>query len=563
MEASTRAQYARAFAYVRPYWPRLLVVLLVGLVATLTGLAQPYLSKYLIDEALVRRDWNALWIVAGAMIAVTIAGFLLNILSSYQYVRASAAILFDMRLELYRHLQRMSPRFWAQRRLGDVVSRINNDVAEVQRVSADSILTAFSNIVFFAGSAAIMIALDWRLFLVSVATIPISAWAIARMQVRMTRQVRDVRERSADIGSFLLETLLGARLVAVSVAEQREVARFAATNSRFVDALLRMQVTSFLAAALPGAVVAIATAALFLYGGKRVIDGAITMGTLVAVLAYHARLLAPVQGMLGLYQSLLSAGVSLGRLFELLDVPVEVQQMEGAVRLPGVVQNISLQNVSFRYEQDYVLKHATLEIPAGKITAIVGPSGSGKSTLADLLLRFYDPEAGHILIDGTPLTQISLSDLRSRIALVDQAAYLMHASVRENIAYATPGATFEQIQEAARLAAIHDRVMAMPRGYDTLVGERGLALSAGERQRITIARALLREPSVLLLDEPTTALDPETELSLSETLRSLFQHELKGRTAIVITHRAALARIADQVVTLEGGQLRVEENVRS
>jgi ATP-binding cassette subfamily B protein len=549
-------QYARALQYARPYWPRLALVLAVGLAATATGLVQPYLSKYLIDEALLKKDWNALWIAATAMVAVTALGFALNIFSSYQYVRASAAILFDMRLKLYQHLQTLSPRFWARSRMGDVVSRINNDVAEVQRVSADSILNAFTNVVFLAGSAAIMIALDWRLFLVSALSIPISAAALGRMQTRLSNQIRDLREHSAGIGSFLLETLLGARLVATSNAQEYETERFRAANSRFVDALLRMQMTSFLAAALPGAVVALATAGLFLYGGQRVIEGSLSTGSLVAIMAYHLRLLAPVQGLLGLYQNLISAGVSLERLFELLDTPVEVQ--DGTQPLRAARGEVRFENVSFRYGAELVLDQACFHVPAGTLCAIVGTSGAGKSTLADLLLRFYDPESGRVTLDGYDLRGLRLHDLRRQVALVDQNTYLMHATVRDNIAYACPEATTEEIEAAAKLAAIHDRIQALPQGYFTVIGERGSTLSAGERQRIAIARALLRRPAVLVLDEPTAALDPVTESSLCHTL----QVALRGRTAILITHRAALAAIAHQIVTLERGKLSVQEPVR-
>src|SRR5579862_8964395 len=289
------AGYKRAARFLIPYRGRLVVILLTGVAASLFGLAQPYISKLLIDQALLRKDFRALILVSALMVAATAMSFALNILSSYQYVRVSASVLFDMRVALYRHLQTLSPRFWAQRKLGDVVSRINNDIAEVQRIAADSLLSVLSNVVFLIGSAAIMIALSPRLFLVSVAAVPAGVWALQHYQHRLAARVRTVRERSADIGSFLLETLLGIRLVVISRAETREIERFRARNERFLDALMRMQLVSFLSGAVPGTILTLSTAAIFLYGGKLVIDGALTTGSLVALMSYHLRLLAPVQ----------------------------------------------------------------------------------------------------------------------------------------------------------------------------------------------------------------------------------------------------------------------------
>jgi ATP-binding cassette subfamily B protein len=540
------SQYRRVLAYIAPYWRKLVLVTAISLVATAVGLAQPYISKLLIDEALLRKNFRALVLVAGLMVAVTVLGFVLNIVSSYQYVRVSASVLFDMRLALYRHLQKLSPRFYARTRTGDIVSRINNDIAEVQRVSADSILSLVSNAVFLCGSTAIMLYLNWRLFLVSALVLPLSLAALSHYQRRLSVQVRTLRERSADIGSFLIETILGMRLVVASNAEEREISRFRARNQSFVDALLKMQLTSYLAAATPGALVTLSTAAIFLYGGNMVIDGVLSMGSLVALMAYHLRLLAPVQGLLGTYTNLVAGGVSLSRLFELLDTPVEVEDA-GRQLSASVRGEIEFDSVTFRHDRDnVVLDGISFRVPAGSICAIAGPSGIGKSTIADLLVRFYDPENGSVRLDGRDLREIRLADLRSHVALVDQSAYLLHASVRENIAYGRPDAAEDEIIAVAQAAAIHELVLALPMGYDTIVGERGLALSAGERHRITIARALLRNPAVLVLDEPTAALDAETERSLAGTLK----HSLGGHTAIIITHRQALIDAADMVVEL-------------
>ncbi len=542
------AGYRRAALFLVPYRWRLLWILLTGVAATSFGLAQPYISKLLIDEALLRRDFHALLVVSLLMVGATLGNFALNIFSSYQYVRVSALVLFDMRVALYRHLQSLSPRFWARSRLGDVVSRINNDISEVQRISADSLLSVLSNVVFLAGSAAIMASLNLRLFLLSMAVLPFSLWSLQYYQRRLARRVKLVRERGADIGSFLLETLVGFRMVAAASAEKREVERFRARNQSFLDALLSMQLTAFLSGAVPGALLTLCTAVLFLYGGRQVIEGRLTVGSLVALMAYHARLLSPVQNLMSLYSNLVSGGVSLARVWELFDTPAEVVERPGAPPWRSARGEIVLDAVSFGYNGARVLDELSFRVAPGAICAIVGPSGIGKSTLADLLVRFYDPDRGAILLDGRDLRDLRLEDLRRHVMLVDQAPYLFHATVRENIAYARPEATSEEIVAAARAASIHQRILALPEGYESVVAERGQTFSAGERQRLALARALLADPKVLVLDEPTSALDEENERAIAETLSTA----LAGRTAIVITHRPSLARIAHQVVTLGG-----------
>jgi ATP-binding cassette subfamily B protein len=540
------AGYRRAARFLVPYRWRMLLVLLTGVAATSFGLAQPYISKLLIDEALLKRDFHALVTVSLMMLAVTVASFALNIFSSYQYVRVSALTLFDMRVALYRHLQSLSPRFWARAKLGDVVSRINNDISEVQRISADSLLSVLSNVVFLVGSSAIMISLNAKVFLLSMAVLPFSLWSLHYYQHRLAWRVKTVRERGADIGSFLLETLLGFRLMVTANAEKREVERFQARNQSFLDALLSMQLMAFLSGAVPGTLLTLCTAALFLYGGKLVIDGQLTTGSLVALMAYHARLLSPVQNLMSLYTNLVTGGVPLARVWELFDTPAEVVERPLALPWNDARGEIECQSVSFRYSGDPVFSDLSFRVPAGTICAIVGPSGAGKSTLADLLVRLYDPEHGIIRLDGRDLRELRLADVRRQVMLLDQAPYLFRATVRENIAYARPEATHDQIVAAARAASIHGHIESLPEGYETVIGERGQTFSAGERQRLALARAILADPKVLVLDEPTSALDDENERAIADTLSTA----LAGRTAIVITHRASLSRIAHQVVRL-------------
>jgi ATP-binding cassette subfamily B protein len=547
-------EYRRLKPYLAPYASRLGVILGINVLATALGLAQPYISKLLIDNALAPRNMRALWWVAGLMFGVTVLGFLLNILSSYQYVRVSASMLFDMRLALYRHLQTLSPRFYAKWRLGDLVSRLNNDIGEVQRVSADSLLSVLSNVVFLVGSVAMMVWLNWRLFLFSAIFVPVSLVAFRHYQQKLMVFTRQLRERGADLGSLFVDTLLGMRTVVTSNAGERESEKFRERNGVFVDTLLRLQMTSFLSGALPGAILTAATAGVFLLGGWMIIQGTMTIGTLVAFMAYHMRLLNPVQTMMGLAANLASARVSLSRIFEILDTAPEITERPDARALSAVRGDIAFDNVTLRHDRAEVLSGVSFTIRAGTFCAILGPSGVGKSTIADLLVRLLDPDTGTVSLDGHDLRHLQIKNLRDHVVLVDQAPYLFHATIAENIAYARPSATRTEIEAAGTAAGLDELIRRLPEGYETKTGERGLALSAGERQRIAIARALLRRPQVLVLDEPTSALDADTEKLIARNLRE----HLGGSTVIAITHRPALAEIADQIVSLREGKAWAE-----
>jgi ATP-binding cassette subfamily B protein len=548
--------YRRLKPFLRPYSARLLMILAVSLIATALALVQPYISKLLIDSALLKKDWRMLCWTAGMMFVATVLGFATNILASYQYVRVSAGMLFDMRVALYRHLQTLSPRFFAKWRLGDLVSRLNTDIGEVQRVSADSLLSVLTNVAFFVGSVAFMVALNWRLFLVSIALLPFTLFLFYRYQQKLTAFTRQLRERAADVGSLFIETLLGIRTVVSSNAGEYETERFRLRNSAFVQTLLRLQMTSFLMGGLPGTILTASTALVFLYGGKMVIDGqyGMTIGTLVAYMAYHMRLLSPVQTMMGMSANLATARVSLSRIFEILDTPAEVVEPVDAASMRPLRDRIRLENVELTHDRESILKGASFEIPAGAFCAILGASGAGKSTIADVLVRFLDPDGGRVLFDDVDLREFRLEDVRREIVLVDQSPHLFHASIAENIAYARPDASRTEIEAAGSQAGLDELIQRLPEGYATITGERGLALSAGERQRVALARALLRKPSVLILDEPTSALDAETEQIIAQQLR----RTLAGRTVVIITHRPALAAIADQVVVLKDGTTTTE-----
>ena len=564
--------FRRALSYLRPYRWQLLLVVVLSLVSTGFSLVVPLLSRTLVDGAILAGDAGALRLVVLVFVAVTAAGFGLNVWSGLRYTRVSADVLFDMRLALYRHLQRLSPRFHARTRFGDVMSRLNNDIGEIQRIASEVVLAWVGNVLFLIGAVVMLAYLDLRLLLLGTAALPVSIWALVHYRRRLEKRVAVLRERSADIGSFLIETLQGVRLVVAANAQEREVQRFRRRNGRFIDALMAMQWTTYLSGGLPGLVLSGSTALVFLYGGQRVIDGTLTLGTLVAFMAYQLRLFAPVQALMGLYASLATVRVSLGRVHEILDVEPEVveppsaealpdvrvepeaDEPPGAAALPAVRGELELDDVTLSFDRGPVLEHVTLRAPAGGCLAIVGPSGGGKSTIADLALRFLDPDAGTVRLDGRDLRALRLRDLRAHVGLVEQEPAVFHASIADNIRYARPGATDEEVRAAAARAGLARFVATLPDAYETVVGERGAALSAGERQRLAVARALLAAPSVLVLDEPTAALDPESEQQVAEG----FEAVMRGRTTVLITHRAALARRADRVAVLDGARV-VEE----
>jgi len=545
--------YARLWVFLRPYWPKLVLVLVVSLLSTGLGLIQPYITKLLIDDALLERNMTVLVQVAGLMFAATVLGFVLNIVASYRYVSVSAAMLFDMRVAVFRHLQTLSPRFYARFRLGDLMSRLNTDVGEVQRVAADSLLSVLSNLVFFVGSVALMLMLSWKLFLVSVILVPACLLTFTYFQRRLTALTGEMRERSADLGSLFVDTILGMRVVSSLQAGEHETERFRTRNEAFVRAMLRMQITSFMAGALPGTILTAATGSVILYGGWMIMHDEMSIGALVAFMAYHMRLLSPVQVLMGLASGLATARVSLARIFELLDTKAEVTDRANPRPLDRVRRSIRFEHVHLRYDREPILEDISLEIPQGAFCAILGASGAGKSTLADLMVRQLDPDQGRVLVDGVDLRDIALKDLRREVLLIDQSPYLFNDTIAANIAFALPEASRAEVEAAGRQAGLDELIQRLPDGYDTRTGERGLALSAGERQRIALARALLRRPSILILDEPTSALDVKIEALIAANLRA----SLPDATIIVITHKPALAQIADTVITIDGGRAEV------
>jgi len=543
--------FLRLQTFLRPYAWRMTAMIALSLAGSLLGLAMPYLSKYLVDGALLHRDVHALWIASVLMFAATLVGIVLTYVSGRGYVRMSSEMLFDMRVEVYQHLHQLSPRFYARARLGDLVSRLNGDVAEIQRISADTFLSTLSNVAFLIGSLIMMIWLSWKLFIVGMVLIPVTVWLYRFYQVRITRLTAELRQRSADMGTLFVETLMGIRLLNCFNASEYELDRFRQRNDAFVKTVLRFQNTSLLGRTTPSLLLTGATIAVFFYGGEQIILGRMSIGTLVAFMAYHARLLSPVQNLLGLSTALSSARVSLGRILDLLDTAIEVTDPAQPVRLPAIRSGVDFRDVTLIHDGRKVLEDVSFHIPAGRFTVLVGASGAGKSSVADLAIRLLDPDQGAILIEGIDVRRVALAELRRKVVLIEQTPHLLHASLTANICYGRSDASAAEVERAARAAGLGDLLDRLPDRLETIAGERGLTLSAGERQRVALARAFLADPEILILDEPSAALDEDREHDLIASLREQFF----GKTILAITHRAVLAAAADHVLRIEQGRL--------
>jgi ATP-binding cassette subfamily B protein len=448
---------------VLPHWRRLALVLGLSLVSTGLALAVPLLARELVDRALLQKDAASLLRTVLLFLGMTAAAFALNVVSGLRYTRVSAEILFEMRLAVYRHLQRLSPRFYAQARVGDLVSRVGNDIAEVQRVSAEVVLASVGNVLFLLGSVAMLLALDARLFAVTLVFVPPALWALTRYRQRLAAAVAELRQRSADIGSFLVESLQGMSVIAAANAEEREARRFRDRNDAFLAALHRMQLLTYLSGGLPGLILAVSAAAVFWLGGREVIAGRLSLGSFVAFMAYQARLLPPLQALMGLYAGVATARVSLARVQELLDVKPDVVESAGAQPLLELRGDVAFEDVTLSFDRGApVLERASFGVRQGEVVAIVGESGSGKSTVGELLLRRLDPDSGTVRLDGRDLRTLRLADVRKHVALVEQEPFLFHATIAENIRYARPDASDADVADAARRAGIHAFVDALP-----------------------------------------------------------------------------------------------------
>jgi ATP-binding cassette subfamily B protein len=552
---SGRHAYRWLLGFVRPHGRRLAVVLLLSLLATALGLAQPYLTKLLIDDGLIAGQFAVIVGLCGAMVGIGLAAAALGGLNRWHYIALSGKVLFALREAVYRHLQRLSPAYYAATRQGDLLARLDGDVGEIQRIAVDMPLAFVNGVIALLGSVGIMLWLDWRLALIAFLVLPCEVLFLHWVRPVIERRTRRLRERASDITGFLVDTLGAMKFIQSVRAEAREARRFEDLNAGYLGDLLRLQMTNFAAASVPNLMMTGATAGVFVVGGYWLIQGQLSLGTLIAFSVYLGRAAGPVQTILGLYVALARAKVSIARVQEITFARPAVASPARPRALPPTAGGeIRFEQVTFGYPDSGgqpQLDRVDLRVPAGAGVGVVGPSGIGKTTLIDLLARHYDPDAGRILLDGVDLRELALESVREKIAVVAQDTALLPGSIAENIRYARPAATDDEVQEAARRAQVAGFAQVLPAGLDTQVGSRGLALSGGQRQRIAIARALLLEPLVLVLDEATSSVDRRSEAQIIEAVHGLFA----GRTRIIVSHRRETLAGLDAVFTLSGSAL--------
>jgi ATP-binding cassette subfamily B protein len=539
------------YSFVRPH--RLAIAGLLGLsvCASLLVLVQPWLTKLLIDDGLLARNFPMLVLIAGLMIIAGLLGTALSGINRYLHTRLSGRILFALRDDLYRHLQTLSPSFYGQRRIGDLMSRLDGDVAEIQRFAVDSLFSAVSSVIGLVCAVAMLLTLSWKLSLLALVLIPLDVLWLRWMRRKVERDVRQLRERSADMSSFMVETLPVMKFIQSAGQQQRESRRLETLGQGYMSQLLRLQVTEFFTQAVPGTLTSLSRACAFLIGGYWVVQGTWQLGALIAFSTYLGMAVGPVQSLLGLYVAIQRMTVSLGRVMELRGeeptvlTPVEPKPMPASGEL-------RFDDVHFSHPgRPTTLRGIEARIPYGLKVALSGGSGVGKSTLIDLLQRHHDPQSGRVLLGEVDLRELDLFQLRRRIAVVSQDIVLFRGSLADNLAYAVPDASREAIAKVARLAQLDSLIESLPEGLDSPLGERGQQLSGGQKQRIAIARALLQDPLILVLDEATSAVDEATEREVIEAIDRLFA----GRTRILISHRPSTLADADLRFELLDGVL--------
>lgn len=539
-----------------PHRPALAVVVALIVLSSAVGLAQPFLVRHVIDDALPRQDVHLLLLLVGAMLGVAVVTAVIGVVQTWLSTAVGQRVMHRLRSDLFAHLQRQSLGFFTRTRGGEVQSRLVNDIGSMQGVVTQTATSVAANLTVVVGTAIAMVALSWRLALISLVVLPpavLLTRQVARKRHRVTgerqRRLADLHvqvEEGLSVSGVLLSKTLG--------ASPRLTARFEETSADLVGLEIRSRLAGRWRMATMNVVFAAVPAAIYLAAGLPATSGGMTIGTLVAFVALQGNLFRPLMGLLNVGVDLTASLALFSRIFEYADLPVEIAEPGSPTPVDRTTARgeVRFDDVGFGYDADRpVLSGIDLRVPAGGTLALVGETGSGKSTLAALVPRLHDVTSGRVTIDGVDVRDLASADLADLVGVVTQETYLLHATVRENLRHARPGASDEEIEQAARAAQVHDLITSLPEGYDTVVGSRGHRFSGGEQQRIAIARTLLRDPAVLVLDEATSALDNATERAILATLDDV----ARTRTTITIAHRLSTVRDADQIAVLSHGRV--------
>ena len=551
--------YRRLLRFVLPYKKRLVAAVICMAFSGASNVVVPWLIKDVIDKVLANKDTVTLnLIVIGILVLFLFRGFF-YFGERYLMSFVGQKIVNDIREKLYCHLQTLSLSYFDRRKTGNIMSNLTNDVSALQTAIAGNLISFVQEAVILAGSLVSMFALYWKLTLLTLVIVPLVVVTINFFGGRLRKAGHDVQGKMADITALLEEAISGIRIIRSFNREEFEIKRFVVQNDKNFWALMTTTKLTSMLTPFIQFFAAIAVTGIIWYGGMSVIEGKMTAGALIAFLIYAINLANPVRRISEIYGDIQKSLAAADRVFETLDTMPEVQEKKNAITLPKVQGHIVFDHVSFAYDKDHeALTDFNLEVKPGQVVALVGPSGAGKSTVANLLPRFYDITGGKLMIDGVNIKDVTFSSLRQQIGLVPQETMLFNASVRDNILYGRLDASEEDVIAAAKAANAHEFIMDLPQGYDTHVGDRGNALSGGQRQRIAIARAILKNPQILILDEATSALDTESEKIVQAALDRL----MEGRTAVVIAHRLSTVRNADDIVVIDHGKI-VEEGTHT